>query len=184
MKHPIMRVSILALITIVAGCGGDTQSASDSIGSTAAVQNADAQPASVSPESKIGRLPLVASAPSSGKCQVTPFGQFSAVRRNIVYEGDFPLRVIKVAVGDSTRGFPPMSLEATIRRETGIAEEETESIQVFFDASGNVQSGNRRYLSSGSNPANERQELFPTDAEAVKQLALQVMDQCKDSTSS
>lgn len=178
-----MRVSVLALITLVAGCGGDTQSSSDTT-DTAAAQNADTEPTPApAAESKIGRLPLLALVTPGGKCVVTPFGSMSVIKREIVYEVDYPVRVIKVTVGDTSRAFAPISFEASIRREIG-TDDETESIQALFDAGGNVQTGSRRYVSSGSSPANDRRELFSSDADAVKQIAVQVMEQCREATSS
>jgi hypothetical protein len=178
-----MRVSVLALIATVAGCGGDTQSSSDTTDSVAAAQRADTQPTAAPATSMIGRLPLLASVLPGGKCAITPFGSMSVIKREIVYEVDYPVRVIKVALGDTSRAFAPISFEASIRREIG-TDDETESIQAFFDAGGNLQSGNRRYISSGSRPANDRQELASSDAGAVKQIAVQVMEQCREPTSS
>lgn len=174
----MIRVRALVLIMFVAACSGDAQPDADS---AAAAQSGDTEPTPApGPASKIGQLPLLASAPPGGKCTVTPFGSLSVIKREIVYEVDYPVRVIRVAVGDSSRAFAPISFEAMIRREIGVAQDESESVQAFFDAGGNVSSGNRRYVSTGSNAANERKELFQSDPDAVKQLALQVMDYCKD----
>lgn len=174
----MIRVRALVLIMCVAACSEDAQPDADS---AAAAQSGDTEPTPApGPASKIGQLPLLASAPPGGKCAVTPFGGMSVIKREIVYEGDYPVRIIKVAVGDSSRAFAPISFDATIQRAIGVEQDESESIAVFFDAGGNVSSGNRRYVSTGSNATNERQGLFQSDPDAVKQLALQVMDYCKD----
>lgn len=173
-----MRVSALALITIVAGCGGDTQSAADT---AAAAQSEEAEPAPPpAPATKIGQLPLLAAVLPGGKCAVTPFGSFSVIKREIVYEIDYPARVIKVAVGDSARAFAPISFDVMMRRDIGIGQDETETIQAFFDATGNISSGNRQYVSTGSNAASERQGLLQSDPNEVRQIALQIMDYCRN----
>lgn len=163
------------------GCAAENRQAAES--PAAAAQSAETPPPSPPPSapSKIGQLPLFRALPPDGQCRIQRFeGVTAAIAAEVVYEGDNPLRIIKVAVGMPTRGFRPTNIDATVRRETGVGRDESETIFVMFDAAGNVQSGNRQSFTSDS-PTRERRELLlgDPDGDAAKQLALQVLERCK-----
>ena len=129
--------------------------------------------------SKIGTLPLMAAIQPGGKCEIKAQGSFSVITRDVRYEENFPPRVISVGLGDSTRAYQPINLEANIRRESGLDQHEMETIHVIFNANGNAQAGNRQYFASATS-AGERRELTSRDVEQAKQLIAQLLDTCKE----
>src|SRR3982751_3245670 len=130
-------VSLLCLA--IGACNREKEAASSE-------QHVDVLPAgapeaapAATPASKIGTLPLLAMVQSGGKCEIVPYKGFNAISQDIRYEETFPPRFIKVGIGDSTRAYAPVKIDVTIRREAGIGQDESESIQVVFNPTGGAQ---------------------------------------------
>ena len=98
--------------------------------------------------------------------------------REVTYEADFPIRVMKVGVGRPPRDFLPINLEGRVRRESVPGREENETIYVIFNADGSVQSGRREYFTSDNSSPAERKGLLSGDEQAAKQLVESVLQQC------
>jgi hypothetical protein len=168
--------ALLAFV-LLSGCATPEKKIVDSVlPDTAQPAAVDAAPPA--PASKIGKIPLLAQLPAGGQCREQKHEGLTAIVREVTYEGDFPLRVIKVAVGQPTRSFLPVNLEGRVKKETAPGRVENETIYVVFNPDGSVQSGRREYFVSDLSSPAERQGLLQGDEEAVKQLVQSVLQQC------
>jgi hypothetical protein len=160
----------------VAGCSTPEKKAVDSVAADTPVVVAAA--AEAVPESKIGKMPLLGQMPAGGQCREQKHEGITQIVRDVTYEGDFPIRVMKVGVGQPTRVFPPINLEGRVRRETSPGREENETIYVIFKPDGSVQSGRREYFVSDNSSPAERRGLLPGDEQAAKDLVESVLRLC------
>ena len=177
MRHASLLAagSFLASVA-VAGCGTPERKATDSVPADTPVVVAEA--AAAAPESKIGKIPLLGQLPAGGQCREQKHEGITQIVRDVSYEGDYPVRVMKVGVGQPTRNFLPINLEGRVRRESAPGREENETIYVIFNADGSVQSGRREYFVSDNSSPAERKGLLPGDEQAAKELVESVLRQC------
>jgi len=161
----------------LAACSKETPRAADTTAAAPQGEEAPAPAPAATPteQTKVGQMALLTPLGASPKCATQKYGEFSAIKREVTYEGDFPVRVIKVAVGDSTRAFAPINMEITVRREAGVGEE-GERLTAIFTPNRDIQFGRRDYFVVNS--PNQSQGLFAADTAASKQIALQVLEQC------
>jgi hypothetical protein len=176
------RGSLLALAASVAfaGCATPEKKVVDSIlpmtDPTAVAPAGTPEPPPA--ESRIGKIPLLGALPAGGQCHDQKREGLTAIVREVTYTGDYPVRVVKIGVGQPTRAFTPINLDASVRREASPGREEIESITVIFNADGSVQSGRRMYSVSDNSSPSEQRGLSAGDDAAAKQLAEQVLQLC------
>lgn len=125
-------------------------------------------------ESHVGRMQLLGD-PQSGTCAAE--GD-PAVGIRYTFQGDWPLRTVRLEASDTTRNAVFRMLEVQSTQRTG-AFDETETIYVLFDASGGIQQGTRRYYSAEQPPAREERGLMPADSAQLQELARQVFAWCR-----
>jgi hypothetical protein len=166
--------SLLAFVAF-AGCATPEKKSVDSVMTVAPAAAAAESP---SPESKIGKIPLLGQVPAGGQCREQKHEGLTTIVREVTYEGDYPVRVMKVGVGKPPRDFLPINLEGHVRKEVSPGREEVETIYVIFNADGSIQSGSREYFVSDNASPREKQGLLPGDEQAVKQLVQSVLQQC------
>ena len=172
-------VRLSCLIVMLIGCNRGEESVQSTTKEVDILPAGEpAAPTQSDGPTKIGTLPLMAAIQPGGTCEIKTQGAYSVVVKDVRYEENFPPRLISVALGDSSRAYPPINLEANIRRESGLDQNETESIHVIFNANGNVQAGNRQYYASATG-GGERRELTAQDIEQAKQLVAQLLETCK-----
>lgn len=169
-------VSALALaLALCAGCGEEQPAAKPpAVDTTPAgpTENTDPTPPPVAEPSRIGQMPLLRGAPTDARCSTS-----GIAAPRLVLEGDVPLRTITVGVGDSTRQFQPTYIQVASHQATSDGREENETIYVGFDANGGMETGRRQYFITGAAP--NPGPLLADDAESAKQLALQVLQRCR-----
>ncbi|HET7664998.1 MAG TPA: hypothetical protein VFK56_02730 [Mycobacterium sp.] len=184
---PFPRAAVLAAI-LVAGvsCVGGEPSLDDgdsTVDTAAAIDENDPGPADASTEpatvvqqaqTRIGRIQLLGD-PQSGSCVAT--GD-PAVGVRYTYEGDWPMRTVRLETSDATARAAIRMLDVQSTQRSGTYDE-TESIYVLFGGDGGIQQGRRRYFSSEAPPTREESPLLSADSAAVTQLARQVLDWCK-----
>lgn len=170
-----MRTWALALaLAVCAGCREEQPAAKPVADTTpqGPLENTDPTPAAAPEQSRIGQMPLLRSAPAEARCSTS-----GVAAPRLVMEGDTPPRRITIGVGDSTRAFQPTYIEVASHQAGVDGREENETIYVGFDASGGAESGRRQYFITGNAPMPG--PLLAEDAEAAKQLALQVLQRCR-----
>jgi hypothetical protein len=170
-----LRLRLFVAAPLLAGCMKEPPPYSDTVGAVAPAQSTAA--ADSSAPSNIGKLGVLAQLSPDGKCTVEQLGPNSAVLRNVTYEGDYPVRRITLGVGAADRAYRPINLEAVVRQDAGVGQENNESMRIIFLPDGGIRSGVRAY----SGPSGQEQVgLFPDDSARVKALASEVLDLCKD----
>ena len=162
---------------VLAGCSKPEPKATDSVRADTPVAEATPAPPPA-PESKIGKMPLFGGLPAGGQCQEQKHEGLTMIVREVTYKGDYPERVMKVAVGKPERDFLPVNIEGLVHRESAPGRQETETIYVIFNPDGSVQSGRREYFTSDNSSPAERHGLLAGDEQAAKQLVESVLQQC------
>ncbi|HEU4993464.1 MAG TPA: hypothetical protein VFT29_01520 [Gemmatimonadaceae bacterium] len=161
-------------LAVCAGCREEQPAAKPVADTTpqGPLENTDPTPVAAPEQSRIGQMPLLRGAPADARCSTS-----GVAAPRLVMEGDVPLRRITVGVGDTTRAFRPTYIEVASHQAGADGREENETIYLGFDANGGVESGRRQYFITGNAPMPG--PLLPEDADAAKQLALQVLERCK-----
>ena len=118
-------------------------------------------------------MPVFDALVPDARCRVETEGS-----RRVFYETDYPQRTIRVDVGSGNRAFVPSIVQIASRQMIGPEQEERETVSAQFSAEGNVEIGERKYVSTGTGGVREIQRLFPADTSAIKQLALLVLERC------
>jgi hypothetical protein len=124
--------------------------------------------------SGIGRMALLGE-PMSGSCSSERDPQ---VATRFTYEGDWPLRTVRVEVPDTSRAAPPRMIDIQGRQRV-TTYGETETIYVLFGADGAIERGSRRYFTDETPPTVETAPLLPSDSAQVRELAQQVLAWCR-----
>jgi hypothetical protein len=124
--------------------------------------------------SGIGRMALLGE-PMSGSC--TSEGD-PLVATRFTYEGDWPLRTVRVEVADTSRTAQPTMLEVQGRQRV-TSYGETETIYVLFNRDGAIERGSRRYFTDENPPTLENAALLPADSGQARALAAQVLAWCR-----
>jgi hypothetical protein len=100
--------------------------------------------------------------------------------RNIFYDSDSPTRNVRLALGDSSRAYAPITIDITAQQPVSSGTyQETETMWVLFNPDGSIKGATRDYKAS-DNSANEKSGLLPADTAAVKQLIASMIDVCRE----
>src|SRR5262245_7951679 len=106
---------ITTLVLVCTACSRETPKPADTAASTVeVVQQAQPVSAPAAAASKIGRFGVLSPLGAGPRCEVKKYESYSAIQREVIYEGDQPVRTIKVGVGDSTRAFAPINLDIVV----------------------------------------------------------------------
>jgi hypothetical protein len=174
-------VALAAALFAGVSCAGAEPPPADVDSATAAPVEAEPDVESSQPvivqqaqESRIGRMQLLGD-PQSGTC-VAEGDPAVAIR--YTFQGDWPLRTVRLEASDTARGAALRMLEVQSTERAG-AFDETETIYVLFDGSGGVQQGTRRYYSAEQPPAREERGLMAADSAQLQQLAQQIFAWCR-----
>jgi len=125
-------------------------------------------------ENRLGRMQLL-NEPGGGRCTVEGDPQ---VARRYTYEGEYPVRVVKVEVGDGGRSFAPQMLEVSMRQNRS-GYDETETIYVLFTPAGGIERGQRRYFTTETPPLRQDGALLASDSLNARQLAASMLQYCR-----
>jgi hypothetical protein len=176
---PRPRVLSLSLAVLMGACMSDAPPprATDT---TAAVEREEAPPPAPTPApppaSKIGAIPLVRPAAADGTCR----SMGTAAEPRYAYDSDeFPARSITVGDGGAARSFAPSFVEIRARQTVGGGVDDHETLYVMFGAEGQIETGTRQYFNTASPPVRETAGLLPGDTAAVRDVALYVLQKCK-----
>ena len=181
MRHRTPPSIVLVIVVAsLCACGGKEEQARPA-DTQAAPQQAEALPPPPA-SSKIGKLSLLTTPFPGDSCIVNDIPAAaqgrSGIVKNAIYQGSSPTRTIRLAIGDTSRAFRPISLDITGRQPGSSGADDIETLWVVFNPNGDIRGGTRQY-NTADNSAVEKSGLLDSDSAAVKQLATTLIDVCR-----
>lgn len=172
-------VALVGTAVALSSCGGgEVERRADTVRSDT---QTEAPPAAAAAPAKLGRLPLLAAASPAGKCDLRDVpasaSGASGIVQNIFYNSEFPTRTVRLALGDTSRAYRPITIDISAQQPSGTGFDDVETIWVLFNPGGDVRSGTREYKAS-DNSAVEKSGLLGQDTSEVKQLIQSLIATC------